>query len=103
MKLNVNVISVSKIPGEYDPVISENELGILLAILLEVSPWAYLYVWLAVNVLIKKSPGGLYEVGLRTFDTVRVNAVSELMGIVEGNVIFIVVWLTKLQTKLLFT
>ena len=43
------------------------------------------------NVRIKKSPGGLYEVGLRTFDTVRVSAVSELIGIVEGKVILMVV------------
>lgn len=42
------------------------------------------------NVLIKKSPGGLYEVGLRTLETVRVSAVSELMGIVVGKMIFIV-------------
>ena len=38
MKLNVNVTSVSRMPGEYDPEISANELGILLAILLDVSP-----------------------------------------------------------------
>jgi hypothetical protein len=91
VKLTLSVMSESKNPGVYEPVIIGNELGTLLAILFDVSPCAYLYVSPVVNVRIKKSPGGLNEVGFLTLDTVRVNGVSELIGTVAGSVILIVV------------
>lgn len=91
MKLTLSVMSESKNPGAYEPVIIGNELGRLLDILFDVSSCAYLYVSPEVNVRIKKSPGGLNEVGFLTLDTVRVNGVSELIGTVAGSVILIVV------------
>ncbi len=58
---------------------------------------------MAVNVLIKKSPGGLKDVGFLTLETVRVNGVSEAMGNVAGRVILIAEEFTRLHKRLALT
>ena len=58
---------------------------------------------MAVNVLIKRSPGGLKDVGFLTFDTVSVKGVSEAMGNVAGRVILMADELTKLHKRLALT